>query len=200
VGRSGALAAPFDHYDCAPAFLDALDRPVVTTLHTVLPTPRADLRAAIQLLCARSAATVVMVEVGAKILVEDYAVDPGRLVVIPHGVPEVRPVDKERAKRRLRLSGRTVVCTFGLLTRTKGIDAAIRALPAVVARHPDTLYLSCKNGPFGEDAASCVIVAMIRVVHVLEQRPPSFMAHEWLNVTARPVRGGTHAKDNSPLY
>jgi len=115
VGRSGALAAPFDHYDCAPAFLDALDRPVVTTLHTVLPTPRADLRAAIQLLCARSAATVVMVEVGAKILVEDYAVDPGRLVVIPHGVPEVRPVDKERAKRRLRLSGRTVVCCAGWL-------------------------------------------------------------------------------------
>ncbi len=140
-GDQGTLAAPFDRYDCAPAFLDALDRPVVTTLHTVLPKPRADLRAAIQLLCARSAATVVMVEVGAKILVEDYDVDPDRLVVIPHGVPEVRPVDKERAKRRLRLSGHTVICTFGLLTRTKGIDTAIRALPAVVARHPDTLYL-----------------------------------------------------------
>jgi hypothetical protein len=107
----------------------------------VLPKPRADLRAAIQLLCARSAATVVMVEVGTKILVEDYDVDPDRLVVIPHGVPEVRAVDKERAKRRLRISGHTVICTFGLLTRTKGIDTAIRALPAMVARHPDTLYL-----------------------------------------------------------
>ncbi len=44
------------------------------------------------------------------------------------------------------------------------------------------------------------IVAMIRVVHALEQRAPSFKAREWINVIARPVREGTHAKDSSPLY
>ena len=140
-GAPGYLAEPFDAYDCAPAFLDVLDRPVVTTLHTVLPQPRADIRAAIRLLCQRSAVTVVMVGVGAKILAEDYGVDPAHLVVIPHGVPEVRPVDTERAKRPLRLSGHTVICTFGLLSRTKGIEHAIQALPEVVARHPDVLYL-----------------------------------------------------------
>jgi glycosyltransferase involved in cell wall biosynthesis len=140
-GDAGDLATAFDQYDCAPAFLDALDRPVVTTLHTVLSKPRADLRAAIRLLCVRSAATVVMVGVGAKILAEDYDVDPTRLVVIPHGVPEVRAVDKERIKHQLRLSGHTIVSTCGLLTRNKGIETAIRALPEVVARHPDVLYL-----------------------------------------------------------
>ena len=140
-GDAGDLAPTFDQYDCAPAFLDALDPPVVTTLHTVLPKPRADLRAAIRLLYARSAATVVMVGVGAKILAEDYGIDPARLVVIPHGVPQVRRVDKEWIKRQLRLSGHIVVSTFGLLTRNKGIETAIRALPEVVARHPDVLYL-----------------------------------------------------------
>jgi len=140
-GAPGYLAAPFDAYDCAPAFLDALDRPVVTTVHSVLPQPRPDIRAAVRLLCERSAATVVMIGVGAKILAEDYGVDPARLVVIPHGVPEVRPGDKERTKRRLRLAGRTVVCTFGLLHRAKGIETVLRALPEVVARHPAVLYL-----------------------------------------------------------
>ncbi len=140
-GAPGYLAAPFDAYDCAPAFLDALDRPVVTTVHSVLPQPRPDIRAAVRLLCERSAATVVMIGVGAKILAEDYGVDPTRLVVIPHGVPEVRPGDKERTKRRLRLAGRTVVCTFGLLHRAKGIETVLRALPEVVARHPAVLYL-----------------------------------------------------------
>ncbi len=140
-GAPGYLAASFDAYDCAPAFLDALDRPVVTTVHSVLPQPRPDIRAAVRLLCERSAATVVMIGVGAKILAEDYGVDPARLVVIPHGVPEVRPGDKERTKRRLRLAGRTIVCTFGLLHRAKGIETVLRALPEVVTRHPAVLYL-----------------------------------------------------------
>jgi glycosyltransferase involved in cell wall biosynthesis len=82
-----------------------------------------------------------MARVGAKILAEDYDVDPSRLVTIPHGVPEVRPMDRQRLKRTLRLDGYTVICTFGLLSRGKGIENVIRALPAILERHPDVLYL-----------------------------------------------------------
>lgn len=127
--------------DFTPKLLDALDKPIVTTLHTVLPQPRPDIREAVQRLCEASAATVVMVNVGAKILVEDYGVDGARLVTIPHGVPDVQPADRERMKRALRLSGHTVLCTFGLLSRGKAIENAIRAMPEVVARYPDVLYL-----------------------------------------------------------
>jgi glycosyltransferase involved in cell wall biosynthesis len=127
--------------DHTPALLEALDRPLVTTFHTVLPLPRADIREAMCGLAEKSAAVVVMVNVGVKILVEDYGMEPERLVTIPHGVPEVRPVDTEQAKRALRLAGNTVVCTFGLLSRGKGIEDAIRAMPAVLERHPRALYL-----------------------------------------------------------
>jgi glycosyltransferase involved in cell wall biosynthesis len=82
-----------------------------------------------------------MVRVGAKILAEDYDVDPTRLVTIPHGVPEVRPVDRQRLKRALRLDGHTVICTFGLLSRGKGIENVIRALPALLEHQSDVLYL-----------------------------------------------------------
>jgi glycosyltransferase involved in cell wall biosynthesis len=127
--------------DHAPALLEALDRPVVTTLHTVLPQPRADVREAVCRLCARSAAVVVMVNLGAKILREDYDIETEKLVMIPHGVPVIHPRDTRHAKQALRLDGYTVLCTFGLLSRNKGIEDAIRALPAVLEQHPDVLYL-----------------------------------------------------------
>jgi glycosyltransferase involved in cell wall biosynthesis len=127
--------------DHAPALLATLTKPLVTTFHTVLPLPRADIRESLLRLYEKSAAVVVMVHVGAKILVEDYGMDLERIVTIPHGVPEVRPVDMAQAKRALRLDGHTVVCTFGLLSRGKGIENAIRAMPAILEHHPDVLYL-----------------------------------------------------------
>src|ERR671933_119808 len=138
-GLYGVWRDPLEDY--TPALLRTLDTPIVTTLHTVLPQPRRDIREAVRRLCAQSVATVVMVRVGAKILAEDYDVDPARLVTIPHGVPEVRPVDRQRLKRTMRLDGSTVICTFGLLSRSKGIETMIRALPAILERHPDVLYL-----------------------------------------------------------
>jgi len=138
-GLFGVWGDPIDDY--TPALLSTLDKPIVTTLHTVLPQPRPDIRDAVRLLCDRSAATVVMVNVGAKILVEDYEVDPDRLVTIPHGVPNVRRGDREEVKQELRLDGHTVICTFGLLSRGKAVENVISAMPEVVARHPDALYL-----------------------------------------------------------
>jgi glycosyltransferase involved in cell wall biosynthesis len=140
-GAPGYLAEPFDRYDCAPALLDAVDKPVVTTLHTVLPQPRPDIRASIRRLAERSVAVVVMIHVGAKILADDYGLDRERIVTIPHGVPDARPVETARVKRSLRLDGHTVICTFGLLGRNKGLETVIRALPEIVERHPDALYL-----------------------------------------------------------
>jgi glycosyltransferase involved in cell wall biosynthesis len=127
--------------DHTPALLDALATPLVATLHTVLPQPRADIREAVRRLCDRSAAVVVMVNLGAKILVEDYGIERAKLVTIPHGVPVVPAVSTPQMKRALRLDGYTVVCTFGLLSRNKGIEDAIRAMPAIAERHPDVLYL-----------------------------------------------------------
>jgi glycosyltransferase involved in cell wall biosynthesis len=138
-GLYGVWGDPLEDY--TPALLRTLDKPIVTTLHTVLSQPRPDIREAVRRLCAHSAVTVVMARVGAKILAEDYHVDPSRLMTIPHGVPEVRPMDRQRLKRALRLDGYTVICTFGLLSRGKGIENVIRALPALLERHPDVLYL-----------------------------------------------------------
>jgi glycosyltransferase involved in cell wall biosynthesis len=127
--------------DHTRVLLDAIDRPIITTLHTVPQRPSPAVRAVLRRLCERGAAIVVLARSAVRILVDDYGVDPARLTVIPHGVPTVRPEDTERLKRALRLSGCTVLSTFGLLHRRKGIELAIRALPAIVARHPEVRYL-----------------------------------------------------------
>jgi polysaccharide biosynthesis protein PslF len=107
----------------------------------VLPQPRPDIRAAVRELCARSASMIVMAHLAAKILLEDYEIEREKVLTIPHGVPVVRPIATEQMKRALRLEGHTVICTFGLLDPRKGIEDAIRAMPAILEQHPDVLYL-----------------------------------------------------------
>jgi glycosyltransferase involved in cell wall biosynthesis len=122
-------------------FLDRVERPIVATLHTVLPHPRPDLREAIRSLHDRSAAVVTMVNMARLILEQEYGLNPEKLFTIPHGVPAVKHIDPKKMKHALHLEGRTILCTFGLLSSGKGIQYMIRALPDVVKRHPDVLYL-----------------------------------------------------------
>jgi len=75
------------------------------------------------------------------ILSKVCGVDTSKLRIIPHGVPDVPRLSMDSAKKRLGLEGRRVVSTFGLVSRGKGIEYAIQAMPAVVRRFPDALYL-----------------------------------------------------------
>jgi glycosyltransferase involved in cell wall biosynthesis len=115
--------------------------PLVTTLHTVHPEPHPRLRATLRRLCAQSAAVTVMAHTSAQPLRRVYGVDPARVAVIAHGVHAECDGDHEEAQARLGVRGRTVLATFGLMHRNKGIDVALRALPAIVARHPGVVYL-----------------------------------------------------------
>lgn len=125
--------------------LAAVRIPVVLTLHTVLPDPDSTLRDLTRALCQHSTAVVVPARAAVGILRGAYGVDPAKLTVIPHGAPDApdrgRLGGRDVILRRLRLSGRRVVTTFGLLGPNKGIEVALRALPAVVASRPDVRYL-----------------------------------------------------------
>lgn len=140
-GICGRFARDGSFVDHLAGFLERVEKPVVATLHTVLPHPRPDLRAAVRMLHERSAALVTMVNVARLILEQEYDLDPAKLFTIPHGVPNVRQTRPEKIKQSMHLEGRTILSTFGLLSSGKGIQYVIRALPEVVKRHPDVLYL-----------------------------------------------------------
>ncbi len=121
-------------------FLEALRKPVVTTLHTVPPEPSRSMRDAIRTAVQLSAATVVMADAAAGILAAEYGIAEVP-VVIPHGMPAIHPHGRVRMKEKLGVPGRTIISTFGLVDPRKGIEFMIEAMPAIVSRHPAALYL-----------------------------------------------------------
>ena len=82
-----------------------------------------------------------MSRVAASILTRTYAVDPARIDVIAHGVPDLALVASDAVKPLLGLSGRQVILSFGLLGPGKGYEAAIAAMPGVVQAVPTALYV-----------------------------------------------------------
>src|SRR2546421_343798 len=111
----------------------------VTTLHTILADPNPAQRMVIDELAELSERLVVMSESGAELLREVHGISRDQIDLIPHGIPTV-PAGGN-SKHRLGVEGQTVLMTFGLLSPDKGIEYVIDALPAIVAAHPDTVYI-----------------------------------------------------------
>jgi len=126
-----------DH--CAP-LLEVLTKPVITTFHTVLPKPEPQIREVVRRIAERSTRIVVMAETAAHLLADVYGI-ARRPVVIPHGMPAIVPRGRHRLKRQLGMEERTILSTFGLVDPRKGLEYMIAAMPAVLARHPNALYL-----------------------------------------------------------
>src|SRR6201993_2865242 len=121
--------------------LRKLKMPLVTTLHTVLREPDPNQRAVLEEITQLSDRVVVMSELAAELLRDLYAVPDGKIDVIPHGVPDMPFMDPNYFKDRFGTEGKSVLLTFGLLSPNKGIENVIRALPAILARHPDVVYI-----------------------------------------------------------
>ncbi len=122
------------------SFLESLQKPVVTTLHTILPNFRSAARTVLESIVHRNAAIIVMTNTALELL-KNYDIEPGKITVIPHGCPDVPFVPSEKRKPSLGLKDRIVLSTFGLVNRGKGIQHVIRALSSLVRKEPRILYL-----------------------------------------------------------
>jgi glycosyltransferase involved in cell wall biosynthesis len=123
------------------AFLKKLRMPVVTTLHTVLQDPDDGKKAVMRELLRVSDRLVVMSRLAVDMIKSLYSVDADRIVFIPHGIPDTPFIDPNYYKDQFGVEGKRVILTFGLLHPGKGVEHVIDALPAVVDRFPDTVYL-----------------------------------------------------------
>jgi len=123
------------------ALLRELRMPVVTTLHTILREPKADLRRVIHELVVLSTRLVVMAERGRQMLQEIYQAPPAKIDLIPHGIPDVGFVDPTDFKDQFGVEGKVVLLTFGLLSPNKGIEYVLNALPHILAEFPDVVYI-----------------------------------------------------------
>jgi glycosyltransferase involved in cell wall biosynthesis len=143
------------------SFVEELRQPLVVTLHTVLSAPAVRQAETLRALCERATLVTVFTETARRMVVAAHLAPPERVRVVPHGAPSMllpdhnpyRSTQPALATRLVggtpagprpaleRLEGRTVLSTFGLISDSKGIEIAIKALPSIVAKHPDVLYL-----------------------------------------------------------
>lgn len=122
-------------------FLAALALPAVATLHTVLERPTAGQRRVMEGILASTAAVVVMSKTASTILIDEYGADAAKVEVIPHGVPDLPLLEPDTAKPAVGLEGRRVLLSFGLVGASKGYEAVIETMPAVVREVPNACYV-----------------------------------------------------------
>lgn len=123
------------------SLLSRLNMPIVTTLHTVLSEPTPAQRRVLDEIVALSSKIIVMAEKGREMLLSTYAVPAEKILVIPHGIPDAPYADPAAAKSRLGFAGKSTILTFGLLSKSKGIEVMIDAMPAILRDAPDAVYV-----------------------------------------------------------
>ena len=122
------------------SFLENVNKPVITTLHTVQPDFESTARAVLEEILVRSKAIVVMAKV-AKNILKEYNVPYEKINVVQHGCPDIPFLASDSVKPSLGLKGRIVLSTFGLINAGKGIEYALQALPPLVEKYPNLIYL-----------------------------------------------------------
>jgi glycosyltransferase involved in cell wall biosynthesis len=120
--------------------LHRLNMPVVTTLHTVLREPDVDQLIVMQEIAARSDRLIVMSEHSSELLQEVFRVPAEKIDLIPHGIPDLPFAEPDLYKDSFS-AGKAVLLTFGLLSPNKGFENVIQALPRILSRHSNVVYI-----------------------------------------------------------
>jgi glycosyltransferase involved in cell wall biosynthesis len=123
------------------SLLHRLEIPVIVTLHTVLNNPSYTQRSIIQEIGHKAARITVMSKRAIDFLTNIYHVPQEKIDYIEHGVPDFNQVSSSAMKKKYNLDDRKVLLTFGLISRNKGIETVINALPEVVRKYPELLYI-----------------------------------------------------------
>ncbi|MBU1168861.1 MAG: glycosyltransferase family 4 protein [Proteobacteria bacterium] len=121
--------------------LGDLRMPVVTTLHTILKDPPPEYRDVMCKLSDLSDKLVVMSSKASDFLKDIYAVPEEKIAFIHHGIPDTPFIDSSFYKDKFNVEGKKVLLTFGLLSPNKGIENVLQALPSVIKKHPDLVYI-----------------------------------------------------------
>jgi glycosyltransferase involved in cell wall biosynthesis len=124
-------------------FMRRLNKPIVLTMHTVLPHPQGHFHEVTQALLNEASAVVVLAQSAVPLILNNYVMPPDRLHMIPHGIPNFTRKEsiRRRTKKLLGLGDRPLLSTFGLIGPSKAIEYVIEALPNIVEKNPKALYL-----------------------------------------------------------
>lgn len=123
------------------SFIRRLEKPLITILHTVLEQPSYRQKAVLQNITKRSGRIVVMGRKAVNLLRNIYKVPSNKIAYIEHGAPDLEVPVTNPVKSQTLFRDRKTLLTFGLLSRNKGLETVIHALPKIAEHHPDVLYV-----------------------------------------------------------
>src|SRR6201996_4304278 len=135
-GESGIYILPL---------LNRLEKPLISILHTILKDPSYVQRVIIREIAEQSAKIIVMSHRAVEFLTEIYDVPVEKIQIIEHGVPDLEAPPVNPIKNLSQFRNRRTLLTFGLISRNKGLETVVRALPKIVAKHPDVMYVVLGN-------------------------------------------------------
>ena len=121
--------------------LNRLKAPVIITLHTVLDDPNEDYHQSLIKVCSTAHKVITMNERGVTMLKDIYGIPQEKILLVPHGIPDLPFVDNNYYKHKFGMEGRRTILTFGLLSKNKGIEVMLKAMPDIVKAEPSTLYI-----------------------------------------------------------
>ena len=131
-GDSGVYILPF---------VNQLEKPLISIFHTVLERPSYQQRIVLQNVAKHSDKVVVMGKIAVNLLHKIYNVPLEKICYLEHGAPDLEAPADNPIKSDKLFRGRKLLLTFGLISRNKGLETVIRALPQIVKNHPDVLYV-----------------------------------------------------------
>ncbi|RYD97073.1 MAG: glycosyltransferase [Sphingobacteriales bacterium] len=134
----GLFAESVNHFNY---FIDAIEKPLSVVFHTVLPNPDEVFKANVQHILNRADSLIVMTNNASDILCRDYIIDREKIAVIAHGTHLVAHTDTFTLKQKHGFEGRKILSTFGLLSSNKSIETTLDALPRIVDKSPEVLFL-----------------------------------------------------------
>lgn len=130
--------------DCGEYLLDlinAINVPMIATLHTILRKPNEKQKSIILALGEKCKKIITMAKKTNDLLISEYNIPKEKIEIIHHGVPNIVVKDRDTLKKEFGFENRQIVSTFGLLSQGKGIEYAIEAISKVAKKHKDILYL-----------------------------------------------------------
>ncbi|KQR67583.1 glycosyltransferase family 4 protein [Pedobacter sp. Leaf176] len=127
------------------SLLNRLKKPFITVLHTVLKDPSFMQQTIIKEIASKSSKIVVMSKKAVLFLTSIYQIPSSQIKLIAHGVPDLEPISNNAVSQSDLFRNKKVLFTFGLISRNKGLETVIKALPDVVKRHPEVLYVILGN-------------------------------------------------------
>jgi glycosyltransferase involved in cell wall biosynthesis len=123
------------------ALLSGINKPVISTMHTIIQKHEPEYRVSTEKLIRYSEKLIVMSQTAVEMLKDVYKAPEDKIELIFHGVPDCPFNNCSKYKKKLNLRGTPLVLTFGLLSQNKGIESMLDALPEVVSQYPDLVYL-----------------------------------------------------------